>query len=96
MPGGVTAPMESASAAAVLVVDDEPAVRKVVCRWLAEAGLSAAEVPSADAAWDYLQQHEVPVVTLDVSMPRRSGRGPVAPDQAAPSRHGGHHAHGAR
>ena len=73
MPGGVTAPSNNASTSAVLVVDDEAYVRKVIGRWLTEAGLSWAQAENADAAWEYLQRHEVQVVTLDVSMPGRSG-----------------------
>ncbi len=73
VPGGATAPTENAAAAAVLVVDDEPYVRKVIGRWLTEAGLSWAQAENAEAAWAYLQQHDVQVVTLDVSMPGRSG-----------------------
>ncbi len=73
MPGGATATTDSAPAAAVLVVDDEPYVRKVIGRWLTEAGFSWAQAENAEAAWGYLQQHEVSVVTLDVSMPGRSG-----------------------
>ncbi len=73
MPSGVIAPAGQASAAAILVVDDEPYVRKVIARWLTEAGLPSAQADNAEAAWGYLQQHDVPVVTLDVSMPGRSG-----------------------
>ncbi|MGA2031499.1 MAG: HD domain-containing phosphohydrolase [Thermoguttaceae bacterium] len=57
----------------VLVVDDEPHVRQVVCRWLRDAGCQCVQVEDANAAWQYLQKNEVHVLTLDVSMPGLSG-----------------------
>ena len=71
MPDKVNLPMDNASAAAILVVDDEAYVRQVISRWLTEVGLPSAQAESADAAWAYLQQHDVHIVTLDVSMPGR-------------------------
>ena len=63
----------SAIGANILVVDDEQYMRAIISRWLSEAGYTCAEAAGADAAWDYLQQHDVQLVTLDVSMPGRSG-----------------------
>ena len=57
----------------VLVVDDEEYVRDIVTRWLTAEGHRCVTAASADAAWEYLQKHEVHVVTLDVTMPGRSG-----------------------
>ena len=58
---------------AILVVDDEPSLRRIVCRWLTEAGYRTAEAPNADAALAYLQKHYVHLVTLDITMAGCSG-----------------------
>ncbi len=66
-------PAEDPSAATILVVDDESYVRTIICRWLSEGGYRSAQAGSAAAALEYLQQHEVELVTLDISLPGRSG-----------------------
>jgi putative two-component system response regulator len=63
----------NASAAAILVVDDESYVRTIISRWLTEAGYCCAQAENADAALKHLQQHDVQLVTLDIAMPGRSG-----------------------
>lgn len=62
-----------AIAGRILAVDDEPYVRDLVCRWLKGRGYACDQAPSAEAAWEYLQTHEVDLVVLDVNMPGRSG-----------------------
>lgn len=57
----------------ILVVDDESGVRDVLCRWFVRAGYRCAGAADAAAAWSYLQDHEVQLVTLDINMPGRSG-----------------------
>jgi DNA-binding NtrC family response regulator len=69
----MTQATDRASDATVLVVDDEPYVRKVILRWLTEMGYLSAQAENADVALEYLREHDVQVVTLDISMPRRSG-----------------------
>ena len=64
---------DNASAATILVVDDEPYMRTIISRWLTEAGYRCAQAENADAAWKHLQQHDIHIVTLDISMPGRSG-----------------------
>ena len=56
-----------------LVVDDEELVRDLVSRWLAPEGFRCAQAASVQAAWEYLEVHEVHLVTLDVRMPGGSG-----------------------
>jgi putative two-component system response regulator len=58
----------------VLVVDDEPGVRDLITRWLTAEGYCCHDADSAQAAWNYLQNHKVQLVTLDITMPGRSGR----------------------
>jgi putative two-component system response regulator len=64
---------DGASAARILVVDDEPSLRKIVARWLNGAGYNCATAENATAAWEYLQTHDVPLLTLDINMPGISG-----------------------
>ena len=59
--------------ARVLVVDDESSVRDLVARWLTGEGHACAQAANADAAWEYLQENDVHLVTLDLRMPGRSG-----------------------
>ena len=56
-----------------LVVDDDAHVRNLVARWLTHERCRCAQAASAQAAWDYLQAHEVHLVSLDVRMPGGSG-----------------------
>jgi putative two-component system response regulator len=62
-----------AGPATVLVVDDEPHVRGLISRWLADAGHCCLQAASADQAVARLRDHEVHFATLDINMPGRSG-----------------------
>jgi len=53
----------------ILVVDDEPVIRYMVTRWLANDGYECAEAEDAETAWRHLQDNDVHLVTLDVNMP---------------------------
>ncbi len=57
----------------VLVVDDEPHARTTVCRWLTRAGFQCGEAASADEALARLQDQEAHLLTLDITVPDRSG-----------------------
>jgi putative two-component system response regulator len=57
----------------VLIVDDEPLVRDLLTRWLGVAGYACAAVDCAAAAWAYVQEQPVDLVTLDITMPGGSG-----------------------
>jgi putative two-component system response regulator len=57
----------------VLVVDDESYTRTNVCRWLARAGFHCREAASADEAIAHMQDQEAHLLTLDISVPDRSG-----------------------
>lgn len=57
----------------VMVVDDEPTVCNLVCRWLTDAGYTCMQAHRTATAWDMLRQHEVDLMTLDVTMPETSG-----------------------
>ena len=57
----------------VLVVDDDPAVGKVLSAQLAQAGIGCRHVPDAAAALALLRENPVDVVITDLRMPGASG-----------------------
>ncbi len=57
----------------VLIVDDEPAMREILRRWLAPAGYDTREAPDADTALDLLTVSASDVVLCDVTMPGHDG-----------------------
>jgi putative two-component system response regulator len=48
-------------------------MRTVIGRWLKDEGYDNSEAGSAAEAWEHLQQNEVHLVTLDITMPGTSG-----------------------
>jgi putative two-component system response regulator len=60
-------------ASTVLVVDDEPSVRGLLVRWLSDAGYPCREACDADQAWNVLHQDDIGLMTLDITLPGRSG-----------------------
>ena len=63
----------STQAVQVLVVDDDPVTRDLVSLWLGDEGLTCAAVEDAESAWEFFQQHDVPLVTLDLGLGGASG-----------------------
>jgi putative two-component system response regulator len=57
----------------VLVVDDDPVTRDLVSLWLENEGYTCAVFEDGEAAWEFFQQHEVPLVTLDIGLAGVSG-----------------------
>jgi two-component system KDP operon response regulator KdpE len=57
----------------VLVVDDEPALRKVLRTSLAASGFVIEEARSGEEAVDVLPQHPFDLVLLDINMPGMGG-----------------------
>jgi len=57
----------------VLVVDDEPTLRRLMRRALAEIGLDVVEAANGLEALERLQTHEVVAVVSDVRMPLMNG-----------------------
>lgn len=57
----------------VLVVDDEPMVRDVVARYLADAGFTVETLGDGDAAIRHLKQQTPDLVVLDVMLPGSNG-----------------------
>jgi DNA-binding response OmpR family regulator len=57
----------------VLVVDDEPMVRDVVTRYLADAGFTVESLADGDSAVRWLRKQTPDLVVLDIMLPGRSG-----------------------
>ncbi len=57
----------------LLVVDDEDHVRDLITRWLRDAGYHCLHAKNGMEACDLLQEQEIAMVTLDISMPEGSG-----------------------
>jgi two-component system KDP operon response regulator KdpE len=59
--------------AKILIVDDEPQIRRVLKTGLAAAGFTAAEAQSADQAFTQVREQRFDLILLDVNMPGMSG-----------------------
>ena len=59
--------------ALILVVDDEPAVRRLLVRWLSAEGHETMEAGDADAALEVMGKQPAAVVFCDVQMPGHDG-----------------------
>src|SRR5258708_37166936 len=57
----------------VLIVDDEPAVRDLMSRWVASLGLRAHTAANADEALATLRDEHYDLAVIDVMMPGRDG-----------------------
>src|SRR5437868_6862840 len=63
-----TAPLTS-----VLIVDDEPAVRDLMSRWVSALGLRAHTAATADEALATVRTQDYDLAVIDVMMPGRDG-----------------------
>jgi two-component system, OmpR family, KDP operon response regulator KdpE len=61
------------NAATVLIVDDEPQIRRVLSTMLASQGYGVIEARSGDEALDKIRHDRIDLILLDVNMPGRSG-----------------------
>jgi DNA-binding NtrC family response regulator len=59
--------------ATILVVDDEPEMRDVICSDLQERGLKTVEAEDGEAALKVLRREPIDVVISDLSMPAFEG-----------------------
>ncbi len=57
----------------VLIVDDEPAVRDIMSRWVASLGLEPHTAGTADEALRSLERHHCDLAVIDVMMPGQDG-----------------------
>lgn len=65
--------VSSASHEAVLVVDDEQAIRRLLARWLRAEGHIVHEAADGQAAVEVLTTCSISAVLCDRAMPRRDG-----------------------
>jgi two-component system KDP operon response regulator KdpE len=61
------------NSATVLIVDDEPQIRRVLLTILTSQGYSAIEAKSGDEALEKIRTEHTDLILLDVNMPGRSG-----------------------
>src|SRR5215211_3334504 len=57
----------------VLVVDDEPTLRRLIGHYLAGAGYAVTCAENGLVAWQLIQAHEFDVILTDVRMPVMTG-----------------------
>ncbi len=57
----------------VLIVDDEPAIRRLLARVVTDAGFSAAEAASGEESLQFLQTRLADLILMDVLMPGIDG-----------------------
>jgi two-component system KDP operon response regulator KdpE len=61
------------TSAKILIVDDEPQIRRVLLTTLTSQGYTVSEARSGDEALEQLRQDRPDLILLDVNMPGRSG-----------------------
>ena len=61
----------------VLVADDDPAIRKLVCTIVQREGLEVDCAEDGTAAIELLEQHDYALILLDLMMPRTDGFGVI-------------------
>lgn len=61
------------SSAKILIVDDEPQIRRVLLTTLTSHGYTVAEARNGDDALEQLREDRPDLILLDVNMPGRSG-----------------------
>lgn len=69
----------------VLVIDDDPAVREMIGRYLQSEGCEVLEAADGDAGLELARQHLPNLITLDVVMPGRDGWETLAELKADPA-----------
>jgi CheY-like chemotaxis protein len=68
-----TVPMRSTGTATILVVDDEPQIREVICAMLGDRGFSVRPADGAKSALAILKSESIDLVCTDLVMPDMSG-----------------------
>jgi len=61
------------SSARILIVDDEPQIRRVLRTTLTSQGYTVAEAKSGDEALEHVREERPDLILLDVNMPGQSG-----------------------
>jgi len=66
--------MEPVAGRTILVVDDEPDVRRYLSALLDDAGFTVLMAGDGEEAMDILKTHKPDLISLDLIMPRKSGQ----------------------
>ena len=74
-----------ASPATVLVIDDEPAVRRFLKSTLEHQGWAMVEATDADEATRAVRHHRPEIILLDLSLPDRDGMALLPGSSACPT-----------
>ena len=65
--------MEKTTMALILVIDDEPAIRKMFRKLLEREGFRVLDAPDGDVGLKYAQEHRPDLVIIDLVMPEKEG-----------------------
>jgi two-component system OmpR family response regulator len=57
----------------ILVVDDDPDIRQLLCDYLREAGMRPAAAADGQAMWAWLEHHVADLIVLDLMLPGTDG-----------------------
>ncbi len=57
----------------ILVVDDDPDIRELLCDYLRASGMRPAAVGDGQAMWDWLGRHAADLIVLDLMLPGTDG-----------------------
>jgi len=57
----------------ILIVDDEPYIRRILSRWLGEEGYECVGAPDAETASEILESDSFGLLISDIKMPDKSG-----------------------
>lgn len=57
----------------ILVVDDDPDIRELLCDYLRASGMRPAAVGDGQAMWDWLGRHAADLIVLDLMLPGEDG-----------------------
>src|SRR3712207_4440955 len=71
--GSVTAPAAERAGCRILVVDDDPAIRQLLCDLLESEGYAAADAPDAASGLARLREERFDLVVLDRLLPDADG-----------------------
>ena len=69
----------------VLIVDDEPDTREIICTELEGCGAKVTEAGNASDAFEFLQTNEVDVLLADVAMPDEDGYSLIRKIRSSPA-----------
>lgn len=61
------------TATTLLIVDDDPNIRRTIARWMGSHGFTVTEAGTAGEALDQMAEHAAEITVCDVGLPDRNG-----------------------